>query len=160
MMNRRIILCGPTCSGKTFLRNRFENRGFTCDISYTSRKPRDGEKDGVHYKFLEKKQFEVLVKGNFFYEWVEYDGKYYGTGKREWENLSLFIMETDGIKHIKPEDCKNSFIIYLNPPVSVRMLRMKERGWNSEKANKRLVTDQEKFGDFTDYDIIIRDENF
>lgn len=160
-MNKRIILVGPTCSGKTFLRKRFEERGFECDVSYTSREPRPGEKDGIHYHFIGKKQFEILKDGGFFYEWVEYNGNYYGTGQKEWDELPLFIMETDGIKHIKPEDRKSCFIIYLDPPPAERFERMREeREWDDHTIEKRLVTDGKKFDGFKDYDLILRDPYF
>ena len=64
-MNKRIILVGPTASGKTLLRKRFEDKGFECDVSYTSRKPRQGEKDGIHYHFRKKKIFEVMIEEGF-----------------------------------------------------------------------------------------------
>lgn len=160
-MNKRIILVGPTASGKTFLRKRFEDRGFTCDISYTSREPREGEINGVHYHFISKKQFELLQGGRFFYESVEYDGNYYGTGLYEWGKIPLFIMETDGIKHIKPADRKSCFIIYLNPATSMRYERMKrERGWDDETIKGRLIADEKKFDNFKDYDLIITDPYF
>lgn len=160
-MNKRIILVGPTAAGKTFLRNRFEKRGFVCDISYTSRPMREGEVDGVHYNFLGKRQFETLKNGGFFYEWVEYNGYYYGTGLKEWNELPLFIMETDGIKHITPEDRENCFVIYLNPREDIRHNRMKiERNWSTEEIAKRIKTDNKKFSSFTDYDMIIEDPYF
>lgn len=160
-MNKRLIICGPTASGKTFLRKRLEDKGFKCDVSYTSREPRPGEVDGVHYHFIGKKQFEVLISGGFFYEWVEYNGNYYGTGLKEWNELPLFIMETDGIKHIKPEDRKSCFVIYLNIPRINRQERMMfERGWNQEEVAKRTETDYQKFKDFNDYDLVITDPNF
>lgn len=155
-MNKRIILVGPTASGKTFLRKKFEDRGFKCDISYTSRESREGEINGVHYHFISKKAFEEAITTGEFYEWVEYNGNYYGTGIEEWEELPLFIMETEGIKHIKPEDRESCLIIYLNPPPQYRIKRMKEeRGWDNEEITKRLETDREKFRNFRDYDIII-----
>lgn len=160
---QRIILVGPTCSGKTFLRKRFESRGFTCDVSYTSREPRKelGEIDGIHYHFISKESFQDKIKEGFFYEWVEYNGNYYGTGFKEWNELPLFIMETDGIKHIKPEDRKDCFIIYLKPAQSERILRMRnERKWTNQEIFKRIQTDKNKFEDFSDYDMIITNAYF
>lgn len=160
-MNKRIILIGPSASGKTFLRKRLEDRGFKCDVSYTSRDLREGEVDGVHYHFIGKKQFETLIAGNFFYEWVEYNGNYYGTGQKEWDELPLFIMETDGIKHIKPEDRKNCFVIYLDIPEFERVNRMRtERRWSWEEIEKRIETDRKKFENFTDYDMRITNPDF
>ena len=39
-MNKRIILCGPTCAGKTYIRDKFREKGYQIDVSYTSRQPR------------------------------------------------------------------------------------------------------------------------
>lgn len=157
----KIILVGPTCSGKTFLRNKLENRGFKCDVSYTTREPRPEEINGIHYNFISKNEFESGIRNDSFYEWVKYNGNYYGTGLDEWDNLPLFIMETDGIKHIKKEDRKNCFIIFLNPNIEIRKKRMKEeRNWSNEEIEKRIKTDELKFKDFKNYDIILKDPNF
>ncbi len=160
-MNKRIILVGPSCAGKTFLRQKLEKRGFHFDISYTSRTQRPEEINGVHYNFLSKKEFEEKIEKNYFYEYVQYNGDYYGTGMIEWKNSDGFIMETDGIKHINKEDRKNSFIIFLNPPLKIRTERMKkERKWNNKEIIVRILTDKNKFKDFSDYDLIISDPNF
>ena len=162
-MNKRIILVGPTASGKTFLRNKFEKRGFKCDVSYTTRKPRPGEEYGVHYNFISEDEFTLRISQGAFYEHVEYNGNRYGTGLYEWNNLPLFIMETDGIAHIKPEDRGSCFIIYINPPVEVRIKRMREdedRQWDEETIRKRIETDEKKFGNFTDYDMLINQPEF
>lgn len=161
MANKRIILVGPTASGKTFLRKKLEEKGFHFDVSYTTRKPRDGEEYGVHYNFISEEEFILRVSQDAFYEHVNYNGCRYGTGRYEWNNSDGFIMETAGIKHISPEDRKNSFIIYLNPPVIIRMERMAvERGWGMEEIEERLKTDNKKFKDFNDYDMIITEPNF
>jgi guanylate kinase len=156
MIGKRIILCGPTASGKTFLRDKLEQRGFHFDVSYTSREPREGEINGVHYNFISKNEFEEKIKDNEFYEYVKYNENYYGTGLNEWNSSDCFIMETDGIKHIKLEDRKNSFVIYLNPEEAIRMNRMaKFRNWNISQINERIKIDREKFKDFHNYDLLI-----
>lgn len=162
-MNKRIILVGPTASGKTYLRKRFEERGFECDISYTTRSPRPeyNEKDGIHYHFISKEEFMVMIANSQFYEWVEYNGNYYGTGQSEWDNLPLFIMETDGIAHIKPEDRPSCFVIYLDTPEHERIKRMRlERKWDYPEIQKRIATDKAKFEGFTDYDLRITNPDF
>lgn len=157
----RIIICGPTAAGKTFLRNKLENKGFKFDVSYTSREPRFNEINKVHYNFVSKQYFEDGINNNLFYEHVEYNGNYYGTGLEEWNTCDCFIMETDGIKHIKKEDRNNCFIIYVNPDESIRKQRMKqERNWSDEQIEKRINTDKIKFKDFIDYDIVIKNNDF
>jgi guanylate kinase len=160
-MNKRIILVGPTASGKTFLRGKLEKKGFECDISYTSRPQRDGEIDGIHYHFLPNDVFEKMIVNGFFYEYVEYNGYYYGTGLNEWKTLPLFIMETDGIDHIKEEDRDSCFVIYVNPPVDERIKRMKEeRKWNNQEVLDRIRTDNDKFDNFDKFDIKITSPDF
>jgi len=160
-VDKKIIICGPTASGKTYLRKRLEKRGFLFDISYTSREPRPDETNGIDYHFISKEQFINRILNNYFYEWIEYNGNYYGTGIYEWNNCQCFIMETDGIKHIKPEDRNNCFIIYLNIDRLIRGKRMvDERKWDMTTVNKRIITDKGKFKDFTDYDLMITNPNF
>jgi len=160
-MNKRIIIVGPSASGKTFLRKKFEDKGFTFDVSYTSRLMRMGEKQGVHYNFISKDEFAFRISRQAYYEYVEYNGNYYGTGMYEWDNSDCFIMETDGIKSIKPEDRKSCFIIYLNPSSFIRIKRMMgERKWDQQEVDDRLASDDKKFKDFKDYDIIITNSNF
>jgi guanylate kinase len=155
-INKRIILVGPTCAGKNFIRDKFKEKGYQTDVSYTSRFPRNGEKNGVDYNFISKAEFKDKIEHGEFYEWVEYGGNFYGTGLKEWKWCDIFIMETDGIKHIKSEDRKNCLIIFINSPLyDVRIPRMKERGWDDDKIRERVKVDNDKFKDFTDYDVEI-----
>jgi len=156
----KIVICGSTASGKTYLRKKLEEKGFKFNISYTSKEKRPEEIDGVHYHFVSKNYFKKGIEEGWFYEYAEYNGNYYGTGLEEWKTLSCFIMETEGIKHIKPKDRKKCFIIYLNLDRVLRETRMLKRGWNLETIKKRIKTDEEKFKNFTDYDIIITNPEF
>lgn len=159
-INKRIVLVGPTASGKSFIKNCFNNRGFKVDISYTSRSIRTGEVDGIDYYFVSKEDFINGIKRNIFFEYVQYDNNYYGTERCGWENSDVFIMETDGIKHITDQDRINTLIIYVNTPIEIRKQRMKERGWNDEKIEKRLKQDEIKFKDFKNYDLEISSMTF
>jgi guanylate kinase len=159
-MNKRVILVGPTASGKNFIKEKFGKKGFNLDVSYTSRNMRKGEKDGTDYYFISEKAFKNKIMLDLFYEWVQYGDNYYGTGLKEWEECDIFIMETDGINKIKLEDRKNSLVIYVNTPIGTRIERMKERGWNSKKIYERILVDQQKFKNFKNYDIeIISEKN-
>jgi len=153
MKHKRIVLVGPTCAGKTFIRDKFRDKGYKIDVSYTSRSPRENEKDGIDYHFITKKEFESNIKNNLFYEWVRYGDNYYGTGKFEWENSDVFIMETSGIKKIWLEDRENTVVILVTTPYVIRYDRMKCRGWDDKKIEERVQVDNQKFENFKDYDI-------
>jgi guanylate kinase len=164
-MNKRIILCGPAAGGKNFIRQKFVEKGYKADCSYTSREPRPGEVEGVDYKFITKADFRRRIEQNAFYEYVEYGDNLYGTGKSEWNNCDIFIMETDGIKHINEWDRKHCLVIYVNTPYDVRLKRMREREWDGKKIKDRVQVDMDKFGHsyldcFKDFDIEISSQEF
>jgi guanylate kinase len=153
--HKRVILCGPTCAGKNFIRDKFKDKGYQIDVSYTSRYPRKNEKNGSDYNFISKHEFEKMIKELQFYEWVKYGDNYYGTGLKEWKWCDIFIMETDGISKILLEDRPSCLIIYVNTPIDIRIDRMYERKWDEIKIKERLKVDSEKFNNFKDFDIEI-----
>ena len=157
-MAKRIILVGPTCAGKTYMRDKFREKGFDIDVSYASRQPRPSEVDGVDYNFIDKETFEAGIEANAFYEWVKYGENYYGTGSEEWNRSTVFIMETDGVSKIHRADRPDCLVIYVNTPFDTRLKRMRERGWPDEKMSERVRVDQAKFKDFNDYDLQISSE--
>jgi guanylate kinase len=157
-MSKRIILVGPSASGKNFIREKFREKGYQADVSYTSRMPRDGEKNTIDYNFVSIQTFMKMIEERKFYEWVQYGDSYYGTGLKEWKWCDIFIMETDGIKHIKPEDKKDCLIIYVNTPLDTRIGRMRERGWTNDKILERIHIDAKKFDNFENFDLEISSE--
>lgn len=157
-MNKRIILVGPTASGKNYIREKFREKGYKIDVSYTTRQPRKGEAEGIDYQFISTTKFVDMIANCEFYEHVQYGDCYYGTGQFEWDMCEIFIMETDGVSHIAPEDRKDCLVIYVNTPFDVRIRRMRERGWDGQKILERTKIDIEKFHNFKDYDLEISSE--
>lgn len=158
MEHRRIILVGPTCAGKNYIRDKFEKKNYKVDVSYTSREPRPGEIDGKDYRFITRQNFQDRIRDHAFYEHVQYGDHYYGTGEWEWRYNEVFIMETDGVSKIDPVDRPNCLVIYVNTPLVIRTQRMRERGWDEKKIIERVRIDIKKFEDFKDYDIQISSE--
>jgi guanylate kinase len=153
--NRRIIIVGPAAAGKTYIKNKFISRGFDVDVSYTTRPMREGEADGVDYHFTSSDRFSIAKAADFFYECAKHGDYWYGTGAYEWNASEVFIMETEGISKITPEDRKNCLIIYVNTPLDTRIKRMKERGWDADNIMHRMNMDDSKFDTFADFDIEI-----
>jgi len=157
----RIILCGKAASGKDHLRKTLEGRGFRYGVSYTTRPPRKGEIDGKDYFFLEENEFQTLIEQGFFYEYVAFNGWFYGTSKEQWfVNDDVFIMTPTGISKLHAADRKSSFIIYIDIPTEIRRTRLTERNDNADSIERRLEADDKDFQNFTDYDIKITDHNF
>ena len=158
LKHKRIILVGPSATGKNFIRQKFVDKGFIADVSYTSRIPREGEIDGIDYRFISKDDFKQMINDNLFYEWVQYGDNYYGTGLFEWEHSDIFIMETDGVSKILPIHRPDCLVIFVNTPEKVRLKRMHERKWDDNKIMDRIRIDRNNFGEFIDFDLQISSE--
>ena len=83
------VVSAPAGCGKdTILEQLFkvtENVGYS--VSATSRAPREGEVDGVHYHFRTREQFEQMIKNEEVLEYTEYCGNYYGTPRKAVEDM-------------------------------------------------------------------------
>lgn len=75
-----VVISGPSGSGKTSICSELtKNPKIKQSISYTTRKPREGERDGIDYCFVERSKFEQLIREDKFIEYAEYCGNLYGT---------------------------------------------------------------------------------
>jgi guanylate kinase len=78
-----VVFAGPSGVGKgtliEMLMKRFPNDQFGFSVSHTTRQPRDGEKDGVHYNFTTVEAIKKDIADGKFIEYAEVHGKYYGT---------------------------------------------------------------------------------
>lgn len=161
----RIILCGPCCSGKDYLRSSIINLEskdkFKSEISFTTREKRFNEENGVDYHFISKSLFEKLVYNNYLYEYTVFGDNYYGCSKEAWESCNIFIRDRKSIDKLSLIERKESYIIYLNIDYKILRMRMKLlRKMSLININKRIDEDEKEFKDFKDYDLLINDEYF
>jgi len=157
----RIVLCGKAASGKDHMRKILESRGFTYGVSYTTRPPRPGELAGVDYHFISTDEFHALLKDEYWYEWVEFNGWYYATSNEQFtETCNLFIMTPHGVSLIKPEDRLTTTVILLDIDQATRAERLIGRSMPGDTMERRILADERDFANFSDYDIRIIDSNF
>jgi guanylate kinase len=156
----KIVITGKSASGKTHLKDRMVKRGLKFGISYTTRKPRKEEEDGVDYYFISKEEFLKLIEGGEMYEWVDYNGEYYGRTKKVFVENDLFVMEPLGVKSIKKNLRKDCFIIYVDIDETILFKRMIERGMPVEEVLERINRDKEFFKNFKNFDLVIKNEDF
>lgn len=141
-----IIISGPTCAGKdTVIKELLKKRENTvCPISYTSRKIRKGEVNGVDYYFITREEFERKIENNDFLEYakVRY-GEYFGTPKKELEELLSngkdVILEIDvqGASQVKKLFPETILIFILAPSMEELKRRIKQRG--AEKNIEEVI---------------------
>lgn len=134
-----IILSGPSGVGKGTIRKHFENNerlNLAYSTSMTTRKPREGEVDGVDYFFTTKEKFEEAIKNGELLEYAEFVGNYYGTPLAEVERLRnegknvLLEIEVQGATQVQKK-CPDALSIFIIPP-SMDELENRIRGRRSE----------------------------
>lgn len=78
-----VVICGPSGVGKgtliELMNKRFPNDQFGFSVSHTTRKPRPGEEDGVHYNFTTVEAMKKEIEEGKFIEHAEVHGNFYGT---------------------------------------------------------------------------------
>ena len=144
MKGKIIILVAPSGAGKSTLAKRlfqdFEDLKFS--VSATTREPREGEKNGVHYHFLTDEEFQQKIDENDFLEWEEfYGGKRYGTLRSEVDKrlkLGYFILldvEVKGAININEVYGDECLSIFVQPPsLEVLKQRLMARGTENEES--------------------------
>lgn len=152
-MKHRIILVGKSAAGKDYARKIIESAGFEYQISYTTRPPRASEKHGVDYYFITEHAFKTMAEKDEWYEYVIFNGWYYGTTNAQFftEN-SVFILTPSGLSHLSAADREKSHVIYLDVDADIRKQRISERLGNADSVARRLAADEIDFTGFTDYD--------
>lgn len=158
----KIVIVGPGSAGKDFFASKLIEKGAVKSISYTTRPKRKNETDGIDYHFISKEDFEKKIEEDYWYEWDLFRpelGWYYGQSKEDIKNSDLFIKTVEGVRKIKPEDRKNITVIYLDIPEEIRRERLNKRK-DKDDPERRLESDRKDFENFTDYDIIIKNNDF
>ena len=160
MNNKRIIFVGKAGSGKDYARQQMENYGFRYCISHTTRPPRDGETNGIDYHFISlDSAIHHFIEKELLYEYVMFNGWFYGTSIEEFRKSNLFIMTPGGISKLKPKDRDESFIVYIDIPIDIRRERLLKRK-DADNVDRRLTADENDFENFSDFDHRITDPNF
>lgn len=161
-MKKRLILVGNAAAGKDHARKICEQwLDLPYQVSYTTRPPRNEETNGFDYFFIENSKFKEMIKEESWYEYVVFNGWYYGTTKEQfYTEGSVFIMTPTGLSNVSKQDRKESLVIYLNINEEIRKTRMHERAGNADSVERRILADRKDFKDFTDYDVQINNPYF
>ena len=143
------VFTGPSGAGKGTVLGRLlaEDDRLFFSISATTRAPRPGEQNGVHYYFLEKADFENRIAQGAFLEYASYNGNYYGTPKAPVEQKRaqgidvILEIEVQGAMQIKKKR-PDAVMVFIAPPSFEELAsRLRGRGTEDEaKVQKRLET--------------------
>jgi len=141
-MNKEIILLlGASGAGKTTLLQTLKDIDIPELISDTTRKPRDGEINGITYNFVTEREFDF----NGMIEYTNYNGNYYGTSRCELRyklNLSnkvCVICERHGAEEFKKIYGNAVKVIYIYAPIEDMVRHMRDRGDKEENIMNRVI---------------------
>lgn len=161
---KTFIICGPSGVGKGTVVARLlaSDPSLYFSVSATTRAPRHGEVDGVHYHFLSMEQFEKWIEEDQFLEHAQFVGNRYGTPQLYVDKameqgrdvlLDIEIQGADQVKQKRPETVR----IYVAPPSWAELeRRLIGRGTEDmEKVRSRLARGREEFAAAKDFDYFV-----
>jgi guanylate kinase len=135
------VVSAPSGAGKTTLCNKAISffPYLKTSISYTTRKPREGEKEGVDYFFTSQEDFQNIQEIGGFLEYATVHGNMYGTSAKEVKNMFnegldvLFDIDVQGARQIKERGEDAVFIFILPPSLEICEERLKRRGDDTDE---------------------------
>lgn len=160
-----LIVSGPAGVGKGTVNAALmaKHPEIKMSVSATTRAPRPGEVDGVHYFFKTKEEFDRMIEENAFLEYMHVFGmNYYGTPKafveaeREKGNHVILEIDVQGAKKVKAA-CPDAVMIFIAPPsLSILKDRLVGRGTETQESiDKRTATALEELRSLPDYDYMV-----
>ena len=174
-LGRAIVMSGPSGAGKSTVCNILLERDskLKFSVSCTTRAPREGEVNGVHYHFLSKEEFESRIEQGDLLEYAEVHGNYYGTLKsavldQTQQGFDVLIdIDVQGMRLIR-RACKQDkdldracmFVFFAPPSYDELVKRLTGRGTESEESlNKRLANAKGEMAAWCEYDFLVMNHN-
>ena len=141
------MVVAPSGAGKSSLVNALlsEDSNIGLSISCTTRAPRPGETNNVHYSFLTTKEFEKLKNNNELLEWAKVHDNYYGTPKayvqERVNNGQDILLEIDwqGAIQVREQFPEVVDIFILPPSIEILKDRLQKRGQDSAEVIERRI---------------------
>ncbi|EFQ83898.1 guanylate kinase [Aeromicrobium marinum DSM 15272] len=163
--SRLVVLAGPTAVGKGTVADcvRRDHPDIWISVSVTTRPPRPGEVDGVHYHFVSDAEFDHLLAHDGLLEWaVVHGAARYGTPRAPVEKQlaagrpALLEIDLQGARQVR-ESMVDALLVFLAPPSFEELeRRLLGRGTeDAEQRSRRLATAREELAAEDEFDVTI-----
>lgn len=142
------VISAPSGTGKTTVCRKLNASDpmLRFSVSHTTRRPRDGECDGIDYHFVDEAEFQRLVQAGAFLEHARYTGNLYGTSFAAVESSVadgidvLLEIEVQGARQIREAGFDARFVFLLPPSLAELDARLRGRGTDADEViEKRLA---------------------
>jgi guanylate kinase len=163
------IVAAPSGAGKTSLTRALLERepGMVLSVSYTSRAPRPGEIDGVHYHFVSREQFQEMIARDEFFEHAVVHGDLKGTARAPVERTLaqgkdvLLEIDWQGARQVRARTTQTVSIFILPPSRAELERRLRARASDSEEViRRRLADSRQDIVHAEEFDFLIVNDNF
>ena len=159
------ILSSPSGAGKTTISRMLlgADEEIKLSVSATTRPPRPGEIDGVHYYFVDDAEFDRMVEEDDFYEWAPVFGHRYGTPKgrirgalKEGQDF-LFDIDWQGTQQLYQKDQQDVVSVFILPPSLPELRRrLESRAQDSaEVIDSRMERARAEISHWAEYDYVV-----
>ncbi|MCQ8887892.1 guanylate kinase [Pseudoalteromonas agarivorans] len=163
------ILSAPSGAGKSSLITALLKRhaDMKVSVSHTTRSPRPGEENAVHYHFVSADEFKALIAKDDFFEWAQVFDNYYGTSKQAIESqlnagIDVFLdIDWQGAQQVR-EIMPSVQTIFILPPSKAELeQRLNNRGQDSaEVIAGRMAKAQSETSHYNEYDYVVVNDDF
>ena len=160
-----LIVSSPSGAGKTTLTRNLlkEEENVSLSISVTTRARRTSEIDGVHYKFLSRRQFELMRDGGELLEWAEVHGNFYGTPREPVETALaegrdvLFDIDWQGTQQLYATMRDDVVSVFVLPPTADELKYRLERRAEDlpDVIARRLKNAADEIPHWEEYDYVL-----
>lgn len=166
------ILSAPSGAGKSSLiaalLEKDTAKKMMVSVSHTTRQPRPGEENGVHYHFVDVAEFELLIEQGAFLEYAKvFGGNYYGTSlpaieKNLAAGIDVFLdIDWQGAQQIREKVPSVKSIFILPPSLAELERRLIGRGQDSSDViAERMSKAMDEISHYNEYDYVIVNDNF
>lgn len=157
-----IVLLGESGSGKSTIKKELVHKyHFNGIVTYTTRKPRENEVDGVDYHFISDGSFIKLMNQGFFADSSRYNGWSYGTAKKDCDDDSVIILTPCGLRNLKKDTALHITSFWIKVPRRDRLIKALQRGDDIEEAYRRSLSDVGQFdGIENEVNYVIRNDEY
>lgn len=158
------IVSAPSGAGKTTLCKELckSMPRLKHSVSYTTRPRRRGERDKVHYFFVNRKEFRKMIEKGEFAEWAVVYGNFYGTSMKKIEELKgrgydiILDIDIHGAMQMKQKYNDAVYVFILPPSIKVLQKRLRDRMSDSDDTLKeRLAEARDEMRNYRNYDYVI-----
>lgn len=163
-----LVVSSPSGAGKTTLCRHLVSQFATLSfsVSFTTRPPREGERDGIDYHFIDRVRFDQMIKNGELAEYAEVHGNLYGTGMsavraavEQGEDV-LFDIDYQGGRQIRARFPDAILIFVLPPSIEILEQRLRQRATDSDEViGRRLAKAREEMEHYSEYDFVILNDN-